>query len=298
MAKKGSNKPLSEISGLRTTLGLFDLSDFVVDHFKSIIPEKELIKDSENFIMEHQALQSKVNEYFGSISNVLFLSTFLVWVKDPRNAMSTKIRELVKRLFIDKFIIFEDEDHNLLILEQILSNDLTKTIDEIRCRPEVSISDKENLVELYIIFTMWLQSFTYGYIHTIEDPDKVKSRGRTLSLSQFNQLLERLDQKGQLVGKLLYFGGSRTLDEVLDLKLEDVNFKKSLIRYGSQLVSYPEHVFSDIKVLTDSRKKGRVFLGRQEAPLNRATIFRTFKEAGSLSGLGDSFSPKALTTSS
>lgn len=297
MVKKKEKNPPDKI-GLTPTLGLFDISDMVVDHFKQLIPKKELVQDSAFFVEKIQALQSKVDDFFRDISKIYFLSTFLVWVKDPKNAMSTKIRELVKKLFMDKYITFEDEDHNLLILEQIKDSDLTKTINEIRCRDGVSISEKETLVDLYLIFTVWLQSFTYGYIHTVDDPDIVKSKGRSLSLSQFNKFLEKLDHKGQLVAKLLYFGGSRTMDDVLSLKLEDVNFKKSLIRYESHLVSYPEHVFNDIKALTDTRKKGRVFLGRQEAPLNPATIFRGFKEAGSLIGMGDSFSPKALTTSS
>ena len=296
MAKK-REKSFAEAIGLDINLGLFDLSNCVIDHFKSIIPERELIKDSEAFIHQQQSMQSKVDDFFRTISNRLFLSTFLVWVKDPRNAMSSKIREYVKQLCFDKLITFEDQDHNLLILDQIKSSDLTKTIDEIRCRQTIAISDKETLVELYIIFTIWLQTFTYGFIHAVEDPDLAKSKGRLISLHQFNKFLEKLDQKGQLVAKLLYFGGSRTLDEVISLKLENVNFKTSYIRYKSQLISYPTHVFADIKALIESRKQGRVFLGRQDSPLNPATIFRKFKEAGSLAGFGDSFSPKALTNS-
>lgn len=103
----------------------------------------------------------------------------------------------------------------------------------------------------------------------------------------------------QLLAKLLYYGGSRTLDEVLSLDLKDVDYKEQVIRYGSQLIAYPAHVFSDIQALTEGRPKpsGRIFIGRQNANLNPATVFRNFKEAGSRIGLGDSFSPKSLTTS-
>ena len=297
MVKKGK-KSFPEAIGLTGNLGLFDLSSALIQHFKSHIPEKELIKDSESFTYQLQMMQSKVDGYFRTISNVKYLSTFLVWVQDPKNFMDSKLRGLVRKLFEENFINFEDEDHNLLILEQVKSSDLTKTIDEIRCRSGLSIAEKETLVELYIIFTIWLQTFTYGYIHAVEDPDAITSKDRSLSLPQFNKFLEKLEKKGQLVAKLLYFGGNRTLEDVLTLKLENVNYKKSVIRYDSQLVSYPTHVFKDIKALTEPRKNGNVFLGRQNAQLNPATIFRNFKEAGSLSGLGDSFSPKALTTSS
>ena len=75
---------------------------------------------------------------------------------------------------------------------------------------------------------------------------------------------------------------------------QHIDFEKKLIKYKNQLVSYPGHVFADIKTLIEQKTSGQVFLGRQNAPLNPATIFRNFKEAALKVGLGQSFSPAML----
>lgn len=123
----------------------------------------------------------------------------------------------------------------------MLKSDFEAPINEIRCRNGISIADKEDLVTTYLSFITWLSAMSFGRVPSIIDPDLFKIMGRVIGHRQFIQFLSKLDQKGQLVAKLLYFGGSRTLDDILSLKLEDVNFKSSLIRYDSQLVSYPEH---------------------------------------------------------
>lgn len=170
-------------------------------------------------------------------------------------------------------------------------------IDKIRCRRDLSLELRENLVKTYIAFLEWLSEQTYHHTPTLTDPDLIKCQGRVIAFPLFIKLLDQLDEKGQLVAKLLYFGGSRTLEDVLELKLQDVDKTKFLIRYESQLVSYPQHVFEDIKAVTQNRSSGRIFIGRGNAPLNPATIFRNFKEAASKVGLGTTFSPKILTTS-
>jgi hypothetical protein len=97
---------------------------------------------------------------------------------------------------------------------------------------------------------------------------------------------------------LLYFGGTRTLEEVLTLNIENVNIDKRFINFGLQPIAYPLHVFADIKDLSQGRKKGRVFIGRRgkSTSLNPATIFRNFKEAATEVGLGQNFTPKMLVT--
>ncbi len=169
-------------------------------------------------------------------------------------------------------------------------------IENIRMQRSKSLELRELLVSTYISFINWLSQITHNYIKSIKDPDQWKREGRIVSYEIFIKLLNCLDERSQLVAKLLYFGGTRTLEEVLSLEITDVNFKKALINYRSQLVQYPQHVFADIKNLIKNRTSGRVFIGRQDAPLHPSTIFRNLKEAGSRVGLGDSFSPKMLIT--
>lgn len=169
-------------------------------------------------------------------------------------------------------------------------------INGIRNQKDLSFEIREHLVSCYISFINWLSEITSNYIKSIIDPDYSKRNGRIIDYKIFIKLLDCLDEKNQLVAKLLYFGGTRTLEEVLELDISHIDFKKNLINFKSQLVSYPQHILEDARLLIVNRKAGRVFLGRQEAPLNPSTIFRNFKEAGSRVGLGNSFSPKMLTT--
>lgn len=301
MVKNEKKDQISEKMGLELSRSPSDPFDYFIDYFKKKTPRNNLLKESENYNHLFRLAQEQEKKYKEDISQKTLISAFLTWIKyvrtiendffDPQNLNFLKI-------IVDEGSIPFEKNGEMLTLSQINTADLTFPLEKIRSSPNLSIAVKEACVRIYLLFLRWLSLSTLEYIPSIEDPDKAKIQGRVISRDQFTKLILNLDEKGQLVAKLLYFGGSRTLEEVLSLKLEDVNFKQSLIRYGTQLVSYPAHVFSDIKVLTTPRKTGRIFLGRQNAPLNRVTIFRSFKEAGSLAGLGTDFSPKGLTTSS
>ena len=98
------------------------------------------------------------------------------------------------------------------------------------------------------------------------------------------------------VAKLLYYGGNRTLEEILRINLDQVDFKKHQIKFDDYLIKYPEHVLCDIKALTAPRRNGRVFEGRQKAALNPRTVYRHFQEAAATIGLDPAFNVKWLTT--
>ena len=170
-------------------------------------------------------------------------------------------------------------------------------IDTIRCHKEWALPVRENVVKTYLSFISWLSLETHSYISRFEDPDLDRSRGRTLPYSAFISFLEALpNEKARLVASLLYYGGSRTMEEVLQLTLKNVDFEKRVIYFDSVPVSYPGHVFDDIKAIMKPRTSGKVFLGRQGTALHPATIFRNFKEAAVKSGLGPLFTPAHLTT--
>lgn len=125
------------------------------------------------------------------------------------------------------------------------------------------------------------------------------SQGRALPYPSFVSFLSALsNDKSRLVASLLYYGGSRTLEEVLQITLKDVDFEKKVVYFKSTPVNYPAHVFNDIKAIVKPRTSGRLFIGRQGSALNPATIFRNFKEAGVKIGLGSLFTPACLTANS
>lgn len=221
------------------------------------------------------------------------IAAFGAWV-DKMQGHDPKIVDYCDELF-QTWILPVDSDVTFVTLLDVPSLDHGKIINGIRNQRDKPLELRENLVSTYISFINWLSEITFNCIEPIVDPDYQKSYGRVVDYTIFIKLLDCLDEKSQLVAKLLYFGGTRTLEEVLDVEIGDIDFKKDLINYRSQLVWYPQHIVEDIKILIGSRKSGRVFLGRQNAPLNPSTIFRSFKEAGSQVGLGNSFSAKMLT---
>lgn len=225
-------------------------------------------------------------------------AAFLSWIEDMRSVYP-EIFNHAQILINEKFLSLLDEKKNFLTVASVKYFDHIQIINTIRLQKALSLTLREDLVSTYLSFTYWLETETHDYVSRAFDPDEMKRQGRAIHYSMFIKLLEHLDDKMQLVAKLLYFGGSRTLDEVLSLDLNDVDYQQRVIKYGSQLISYPEHIFHEIKAITQGRtgSKGRVFIGRQNANLNPATIFRNFKEAASRVGLGESFSPKSLTTS-
>jgi len=239
--------------------------------------------------------QKEYQKFIDAIANIPLIVAFTIWLKEARDHYP-ECDEIAKDLYLKDFLGTLADEGGTWTLAHARYFDDTKVINAIRCSNELTFRKKEKLVHGYITMINWISNKTYGYIKRISDPDLLRSADRALIYPEFINFLEVLKEKERLVAKLLYFGGSRTLEEVLQLSLENVDFENRQIKYENSLIHYPEHVFNDIKLLTSSRTSGRVFLGRQDAPLNPATIFRNFKEAAQKIELDQNFSPKTLTT--
>lgn len=273
-------------------------SDLTLEAFfeysKSQQPPKTLLKSFDVFISERNHLHEVFKKTIETLSLQSFLAAFLVWVKEFAHIRSD-ILEGARMLLEMDLIGIKDEGGEIWTIEKARGFDHSIILDAIRCERDLPIQLREHLVSVYIYFMQWLWGETHGYINKLEDPDYHKSIGKGIAFPLFIEFLAALKDKEQLVAKLLYFGKDPTIEEVLDIELEDIDFEAKTIRYKSATVNYPAHIFADIKTLVQKRKRGHVFLGRQEAPLNRATVFRNFKEAALQAGLGETFSPKNLS---
>jgi len=273
-----------------------DSFEYFLNYCKSKLPSQNLEHACDTFSKEKERLDEQMNKSIMTFSKEPLLAALLVWIKDIVQDSSQRL--LAKILLENDLIGIQNESGQVWTLADAKNFDHPNVIEAIRCRRDWAFSLRENLVKCYLDFINWLAKATYGYIPGLEDPDLLRVQGRSLSYSIFIEFLSKLKEGDQLIAKLLYFGGSRTLDDVLTLSLEDVDFKNRIITYGMQPLEYPLHVFSDIKELSQGRKKGKVFFGRRgkSTALNPATIFRNFKEAAKEVGLGSEFTPKVLTT--
>jgi hypothetical protein len=261
------------------------------------VSPKQLMKDCELFEEQRNHMKSEYTKFIEELSEEPFLASFLVWVKEVGYREGEAV-EGAKMLLEHGLIGVTDDEGHPWTIGKAKGFDHRTVIDTIRCHKEWALSVRENVVKTYLSFISWLSLETHSYISRLEDPDLDRSRGRLLSYSAFLSFLEALsNEKARVVASLLYYGGSRTMEEVLQLTLKNVDFEKKVIYFDFVPVSYPAHVFSDIKSIMKPRTSGKVFLGRQETALHPATIFRNFKEAAVKAGLGPLFTPAHLTTS-
>jgi len=251
-------------------------------------------KEKEAFIRGRDHLHAEIASFSKVAKKTSLLAAFFVWAKEytMQSLLEDNIALLVKNEFID----FKNKSGDFVKIQDVNEKSIKSDLEKIRCRKELTIAQQELLVQNFIDFFNWLANQTLFYHLKIADPDKSQSQNRVFAHEDFIDLLTHLDKRCQLIAKLLYFGGRRTLDEVITLHIEVVDFKNYLINYEDQPVSYPLHVFEDIKSLIGDRTSGNLFIGRQGTPINPSTIFRNFKEVANLLDFEETFSPKTLTT--
>ncbi len=277
----------------------------IFDHFlkatQQQLPNINLIDHCRTIEKELSQVDAAVRKFIDTLLKEPFIAIFGVWIKKC-GYLYPGMLDAAKTLLEHNLIMIYDNNGAIWTVEKANAFDHHKTLNAIRCKSSWSIKRREELVRVYVAFMYWLHIETRGHIHRCEDPDWARSLKRNLAFPRFIDFLDALSNtKSQLVAKLLYFGGNRTLEQVLKLDISNIDFDAHTILWepltaNSELTSYPEHVFHDIKALTDIHKKGLVFLGRQDGPLSDATIFRHFNEAAQKVGLGDSFGPKKLVT--
>jgi integrase len=141
-------------------------------------------------------------------------------------------------------------------------------------------------------FALWLSTTSFGYLPAAYDHDRIVTSRRKLEFDQYIRIIQELSDRERILSKLFYLGGSRTLEEVLSLKIEDINFKECTLRLSEEIVSYPKHVFNDLKTYIGSRKKGPVFIGRNGEKVDHTVPYRALKTVAANLNLDSAFSFK------
>lgn len=266
--------------------------EVLLEDTKKIMPEIALERSLTVFQDARIAFDDALSTYWKTVRDTPLLTAFLDWMKEHRSNDLTL--EYAKIIVENGLIQFLDVKKQPVKLCDLTQANLKIQIDEIRCREKYSIMVREKLVGVFLVFFSWLSTHTLQYVPELEDPDKQRTGARLMDHETFISLVELLDERCRMIAKLLYFGGDRTLDEVVKLQIEDVDFKNQRINLQGVLVNYPRHVFEDIKLLIGNRSSGAVFLGRNSSSINPSTMFRKFKETGHILGIHE-LSPKALT---
>ncbi len=263
------------------------------DYFKKIVSKEDLESSIQKIEDKREILNAARKQFLSAVREESLLALFLIWSK--QNYVKTGYPDYAKILIEKEILIFNDDSGNLLILKNIERKFLVDILESIRCRKDLDLWQREMLVLAYLDFINFSRSVTdYMAFWDIKDLDKERSYKRIFEYDDFIRIIDKLDDKFQLLAKLLYLGGQRTLDQVLTLNVQDIQFERRVVVYGNDQASYSLHVFEDLKAIIGEKKFGRVFLGRQDNPLNAATVFRHFKDGATKARLDPSFSPKTL----
>ncbi len=262
-----------------------DTSETVFSYCRKPNSQKSLQKASKEVQKARIFLEKTYIKVTKKIDKLPFVGFLLAWVEESKT--NNERNEQVKTLLAYKFIDIVSCSR----IEDARERNHAQVLDAIRSKHTIPIKEREKLVKTYISFINWLSHETYGYFPKIEDLVYERTSNRLLDHALFINFLSHLNLKEQIVAKLLYFGEKPTLEVILGLEIKNINFENNTILE----LSYPPHVLAHVRHLIGSRKTGRIFLGRQNTPLNTSTIFRNFKKAAQQAGLGKSFCPSALT---
>lgn len=179
-------------------------------------------------------------------------------------------------------------------LQDLSGQDPSLIIDKIRCYKEWSIIKREDYVLLYRDFSEWLSKETCGYIPEARDADRLATHKRYVSFETYIEILSHLDLRERILAKIFYLGGHRGLEEVLSIKIEDIDFLKGCILFAEH-VFYPRHLFDDIETYKQDRKRGFLFLGKEGERISHTTPFRALKKVVSELKLDSEFTFRELT---
>lgn len=280
-AKKTNGKTIGEVVQDREALHASFLN-----FFRKEYPNQEIIEFSHIFEKEYERLEKAIFASKAIFKKIPLLSTFLEWVQKAHSEKKEEIED-AKLLLKYGFIGIKDSEGNPWTLNHASLQDPNEIYSAIRCRRDLTLVERERLVVAYREFISYLTFRTDGYIpHSWGDNDKSFLKNRQLSPMEFAKFADQLNDNLQVIAKLLYYGGDRTLDEVLNLTISQIDFQEYSISYSEMKATpYPIHVFADIQALIGKRSKGKVFVGRQNTSLSPTTIFRNFKTAGINAGM-------------
>lgn len=196
----------------------------------------------------------------------------------PKEYIS-KYTESTLNLIDLKLLSLTNRKGQLRTLNDVSPNDHRDTIEEIRCSSKLSTPEKEKAVEAYILFSQHLSRATCGLIMQGEDPDFQRTIKKVVWYKDFIKFVQLLPERDALIAKLLYFGAP-TMDEVLSLRVDQIDSRKGLVKFKKFSVKYPKHVMLELKnSLGQKKKEGLIFTNLHGQQVERTHLNNCFNRA-------------------
>ena len=249
-----------------------------------------------NFVKYSQDFQSQVALFQNNIAQLPLSALILLWGALMRGdkMFGERYLGMMRDLVETGFVPLISKTKKVETLQDLSLQDPTFIIDGIRCYKDWSLHKRENYVILYKAFSEWMSKETFGYIPEAKDLDRIATQKREVPFETYIEMISRMDLRERILAKLFYLGGPRALEEVISLKIEDVDFSRSVIHFPED-VTFPRHLLEDIKNYVEGRKKGFVFMGRDGERISHTTPFRALKTVVTELKLDPEFTFKDLT---
>lgn len=193
-----------------------------------------------------------------------------------------------------KLLSLTNQQGQLRTLNDISPNDHQSVIEAIRCSSKLSTPEKEKAVEAYILFSQHLSRATCGLIMQGEDPDFQRTIKKVVWYKDFIKFVQLLPERDALIAKLLYFGAP-TMDEVLSLRVDQIDSRKGLVKFKKFSVKYPKHVMLELKSsLTQKKKEDLIFTNLHGQQVERTHLNNCFNRAARKLDGNTRITPKML----
>ncbi|MCX6987249.1 MAG: hypothetical protein NT065_03735 [Chlamydiae bacterium] len=241
-------------------------------------------------------LEEAIKDFRFKLSEIPLGAEIANWLErlDLPKEYISRYTESMLHLIDLKLLSLTNKQGQLRTLNDISPNDHRDTIEEIRCSSKLSTPDKEKAVEAYILFSQHLSRATCGLIMQGEDPDFQRTIKKVVWYKDFIKFVQLLPERDALIAKLLYFGAP-TMDEVLSLKVDQIDSRKGLVKFKKFSVKYPKHVMLELKnCLTQKKKEDLIFTNLHGQQVERTHLNNCFNRAARKLDGNTRITPKML----
>lgn len=213
-------------------------------------------------------------------------------IEECKELFKERIQELVRL-----GVISLTHQGKIRTLNELSPNDHKTIIEEIRCSPELNTARKEESVAAYIDFSQHVSRMTSGLITQGEDPDVMRTLKKIVDYNDFIEFVQLLPERDALIAKLLYFGAP-TMDEVLDLRVNQVNTEEKMVKFHKFSMKYPKHVILELgNYLKEKEGNEYVFKNVHGERIERTHLNNCFNRASRKTSKNMRITPKMLLES-
>jgi integrase len=241
-------------------------------------------------------LEGAIEDFRLKLSEIPLGAEIANWLErlDLPKEYVSRYTESMLHLIDLKLLSLTNKQGQLRTLNDISPNDHRDTIEEIRCSSKLSTPDKEKAVEAYILFSQHLSRATCGLIMQGEDPDFQRTIKKVVWYKDFIKFVQLLPERDALIAKLLYFGAP-TMDEVLSLRVDQIDSRKGLVKFKKFSVKYPKHVMLELKnSLIQKKKEDLIFTNLHGQQVERTHLNNCFNRAARKLDGNTRITPKML----